>query len=623
MYDKLLLLHDDDREWRQFIQYELSKLLPDDKGNSSPRRVVPEALQFAFRHAASYLMAQLKKSAEPGGPALHAVIEQIPDDRGENHSNDDSDSEEDGAEEEEAIEIDNLDAEVQDSIAEPATSILEEEVESLNTEPALNDEEDNWTQFIQAELGKYQSGEADKSPIEAIASTVLPFAFLHLASYLLARLKKAGEQEEEVSDFVPERTPDHPESPPSIDEDGFEKVLIAGWPANLDREEASETVNTESTMQGEDTGQRQSVLQEESKAPSQEASIIASETEPMPIAIGGTISPKSVPNEFQQLLSYRPALSEKAVAQEAPVADSVLEQITDHQRPFIAEEAAELEEGTVAENLNLMASEIAEIAPVTKPVNSNKEEAAMADQIPVGGIISPKLIPNEFQQLSSHRPALSEKSVEQEASAVDSVLEQITDHQGPFISEEAAELEKEAAAESPNPVASEIGLDTGSVHAHTIEAANSLNRLPVQKTAPLQEVSNLPVGKITPQSLPMPSNPWVWFQPASAPKQTEQGQESISRTDAQNSTEQAIRTPRSRASTGSSQRKNRQKSISTRSFSTKRSLKRKPRRKARSQKRGKLGAKTALRRVRVGKGVRKSDVRIRKKRKIKVGKRTG
>ncbi|MFB5763277.1 hypothetical protein [Paenibacillus medicaginis] len=175
MYDKLLLLHDDDREWKQFIQYELSKLLSDDKGISSPRRVVQEALQFAF---------------------------------------------------------------------------------------------------------------------------------LHLASYLLARLKKSGEQEEAASDFVPERTPYHPEPPLSIDEDGFEKVLIAGRPASLDREETSET-------------------------------------EPMPV--GGTISPKSVPNEFQQLSSYRPALSEKAVEQEAPAVDSVLEQITDHQGPLISEEAAELE----------------------------------------------------------------------------------------------------------------------------------------------------------------------------------------------------------------------------------------------------------------------------------------
>ncbi|MFB5763278.1 hypothetical protein [Paenibacillus medicaginis] len=573
MYDKLLLLHDDDREWRQFIQYELSKLLPDDEGISSPRRVVPEALQFAFRHAASYLLAQLKKSAEPGGPALHAVIEQIPDDRGGNHSNDDSDSEEDGAEEEEAAEIANLDAEVKDSIAEPATSTLEEEVESLNTEPVLHDEEDNWTQFIQAELGKYQSGETDKSPIEAIASTVLPFAFLHLASYLLARLKKAGEQEEAASDFVPERTPYHPELPLSIDEDGFEKVLIAGWPANLDREEASETEL---------------------------------------IPVGGTIIPKLVPDEFQQLSSYRPALSEKAVEQEAPAVDAVLEQITDHQEPFISEEAAELEKGAAAKNLNLIATEIADIAPAEKPVNSNKEEAAAEDQIPVDGTLFTKLVPNEFQQLSSYRPALSEKAVEQEALAVDSVLEQITDHQRPLISEEAAELEKEAAAESPNPVASEIGLDIGNVHSHTIESANNQNSIPAEKTAPPQEVNNLPVGKITSQSLPTPSNPWVWFQPASAPKQTEQVQESVSRTDAQNSTEQAIRTPRSRTSTGSSQRKNRQKS-----FSTKRSLKRKPRRKARSKKRGTLRTKTTLRRLRIGRGVRKSGMRIRKKRKIK------
>ncbi|MFM9281228.1 hypothetical protein [Paenibacillus jiagnxiensis] len=281
MNDKLSL-QDDDREWRQFIQFELSKLQPNNEDSSKGRRVVPEALQFAFRHAASYLMAQLKKK---------------------NHSNNDLELEEPEEEEEEAAENDNLDAEEKDSNAEPLNSNLAEEVESPETEPAIDDEE-QWRQFIQEELGKYQSGEADKSPIDAITSTLLPFAFRHLASYLIERVKKAAEQKGATSDFAPERTPNHPESRPSNEEDGLEKDRETRKPVTPNKEEVP-AVPSETEQKLDDH---------------------------LPHPYNDKAELKENANVWKEepAGSIDPIVSEKTGEQGAPAVDSVFEQVPPH-----------------------------------------------------------------------------------------------------------------------------------------------------------------------------------------------------------------------------------------------------------------------------------------------------
>jgi CotS family spore coat protein len=156
----------EEQVWGQFIQHELNKVQPEDAGKSWNPAVVPETLETALRHAASYLIARLKKAQEQEGPEGNPVTEGV------------------------------ADRPSFDAIADPADFISEETAGMPETEPATDEEEMKWRQFIQHELNKAQHGEGDESPERAIAPELIHSVMRHLSSYLLARLKKAREDQD-------------------------------------------------------------------------------------------------------------------------------------------------------------------------------------------------------------------------------------------------------------------------------------------------------------------------------------------------------------------------------------------------------------------------------------------
>jgi hypothetical protein len=188
-------IEDEEMIWKQFVELELDKIQHEASNKSWNQTVAPEALQFAFRHAASYLIARLNKARGQEVPEEKPLTISIPD--RPLHSPDSL------TEVEKAGSPDTLTppASETDSSTVPVPSIAIEAAEILNTESFSEDEEELWRQFIQDELSKIQPREADKSLLSKIAPEVFQFAFRHLASYMIARLKKARESEgSEVSD---------------------------------------------------------------------------------------------------------------------------------------------------------------------------------------------------------------------------------------------------------------------------------------------------------------------------------------------------------------------------------------------------------------------------------------
>jgi hypothetical protein len=202
-------IEDEEMIWKQFVELELDKIQHEASNKSWNQTVAPEALQFAFRHAASYLIARLNKARGQEVPEEKPLTISIPD--RPLHSPDSlTEVEKAGSPDTltpPASETDSSTVPVP-SIAIEAAEILntenfskDEAAEILNTESFSEDEEELWRQFIQDELSKIQPREADKSLLSKIAPEVFQFAFRHLASYMIARLKKARESEgSEVSD---------------------------------------------------------------------------------------------------------------------------------------------------------------------------------------------------------------------------------------------------------------------------------------------------------------------------------------------------------------------------------------------------------------------------------------
>ncbi|MCD9026459.1 hypothetical protein [Cohnella silvisoli] len=152
--------------WNQFIQHELDKVqLEEDSDKSLGHAIAPQALQIAFHHAASYLISRLKKDQEQedsdGMPLIEPVTDQ-PLNVSEQY----------------------VDVEEEKSTASQT---------ALNTESLTDVDDIKWREFIQHELNKIQPQDEGKSPINTIAPELVQFAFRHLASYLLARLRKTIE----------------------------------------------------------------------------------------------------------------------------------------------------------------------------------------------------------------------------------------------------------------------------------------------------------------------------------------------------------------------------------------------------------------------------------------------
>jgi hypothetical protein len=182
-------IEDEEMIWKQFVGLELNKIQHKATNKSWNQTVAPEALQFAFRHAASYLIARLNTARGQEVSEEKPLTLPIPD--RPLHPTESFEEVEKTA----SPETLTPPASETDSSAVPVPPITQDAVAILNAESLIDNEDESWRQFIQDELSKIQPREADKSMISTMAPEVFQFALRHLASYMLSRLKKARKTE--------------------------------------------------------------------------------------------------------------------------------------------------------------------------------------------------------------------------------------------------------------------------------------------------------------------------------------------------------------------------------------------------------------------------------------------